>query len=268
MPETSRRIHSSRSSSIAEAGRSTTHSQRPSASPATTERSSSRSAVARRDRPQRHRLAADPYPHHRRVPHRPRVRDRDAGVPAQRAPSPVPDSSLTTNTSTGPSRALVPELQVIVARASRARTADHREVAHRPAGAHRPGQVRRELPGRGQRLREPVVRRGFRAAAAPASVRARGSPRRPLPRPRQVSPRAGWGSADTRSGAACPHGPEVGAHASRRSGSTARDQEFQRRTTGVSRSWPSTDTVAVSRKRWRPSGTGSPSQRAASTRSA
>ena len=40
-------------------------------------------------------------------------------VPAQRAPSPVPDSSLTTKTSTGPSSALVPELQVSVALASR-----------------------------------------------------------------------------------------------------------------------------------------------------
>ena len=37
-------------------------------------------------------------------------------MPAQRAPSPTPDSSLTTNTSTGPSSALVPELQVRVAR--------------------------------------------------------------------------------------------------------------------------------------------------------
>ena len=37
-------------------------------------------------------------------------------MPAHRAPSPIPDSSLTTNTSTGPSRALVPELQVSVAR--------------------------------------------------------------------------------------------------------------------------------------------------------
>ena len=40
-PETSRRIQSSRSSSIAEAGRITNHSQRPAASPATTERSHS-----------------------------------------------------------------------------------------------------------------------------------------------------------------------------------------------------------------------------------
>ena len=36
-------------------------------------------------------------------------------MPAQREPSPVPDSSLTTNTSTGPSSALVPELHVSVA---------------------------------------------------------------------------------------------------------------------------------------------------------
>src|SRR5262249_28434185 len=40
-------------------------------------------------------------------------------IPAHREPSPVPDSSLTTKTSTGPSSALVPELHVSLAFASR-----------------------------------------------------------------------------------------------------------------------------------------------------
>ena len=114
-PETSRRIHSSRSRSIADAGRRTTHSQRPPASPANTARSTSTSA---HDVETAH-SGTDWLPIRSRTGGRPAPSSEPGsrwGVPAQRAPSPTPDSSLTTNTSTGPSRALVPELQVSVAR--------------------------------------------------------------------------------------------------------------------------------------------------------
>jgi hypothetical protein len=94
---------------------STIHSQRPPASPAITERSNSPS---------------DPLvgTSQRLTDCRP-IRTRAVGghspmsppgssyrLPAQRAPSPVPASSATTSTSTGPSSSLVPDVQVRVAR--------------------------------------------------------------------------------------------------------------------------------------------------------
>ena len=65
-PEASRRIHSSRSSSIAEAGRSTSHSQRPAASPTITDRSNSSSASLVDTAHSEHRHEIDAHLHHGR----------------------------------------------------------------------------------------------------------------------------------------------------------------------------------------------------------
>ena len=198
MPETSRRIQSSRSSSIAEAGRSTTHSQRPPASPAKTERSSSASD-GRRWRPAtaaRTGCRSVPGPAVARRPAR--GPGRGATVPAHRAPRPTPGLLADHEHVDRPVEGAGPRAAGH-RRAPGPRSADHREVADRPARAHRPGQVGREVAGRGQRLDERVVRRLHRAAAAAPSGRARGTTsRRPAP-----SGRPAWGSAGTPAGATC-----------------------------------------------------------------
>ena len=124
-----------------------------------------------RDRPQRHGLAADPHPDRRRP-----VADVAARVAAldrrrSRAPSPTPGSSATTNTSTGPSSSLVPEQQVD-RRPGPAGPVTGRhdaEVGHRPARAHRPRQVGREVDGRAEVLGELVVRHLRRRPQRPRS---------------------------------------------------------------------------------------------------
>ena len=106
---------------MADAGRRMIHSQRPSASPTTTERSHSPSDpltdTGHRPTgklPIRTLTVGGPSPTSSPGSIRP-----CGPRPAIRAPSPVPASSLTTMTSTGPSSALVPDTQVIVARPSR-----------------------------------------------------------------------------------------------------------------------------------------------------
>ena len=82
------RIHSSLSSSAADAGRSTSHSQRPCASPANTDRSKVAVGVAGEHRPQRDRVPVDPHLGERRPLADLRARGRCARTPAQRAPRP------------------------------------------------------------------------------------------------------------------------------------------------------------------------------------
>ena len=100
----------------------------------------------------------------------------------------------------------------------------------RQPGAHRPGQVRREAGRGAQVLGERVVRR-------------LGGP--PQRRDRAVvgaGPGTGAGLGDRRraAGAADRAAPVLNASKAGR----ASGQEFQRSTTGASRSWPSTETVA------------------------
>ena len=209
-------------------------SPRPAAAPATasgrrprrrtTERSNRSSERGRRHRPQRDGLAVDPDPHGRRpVPHLAR-RGRSCRVPAHRAPRPVPGSSATTSTSTGPSSSLVPETQVIVAR-PRVRGPTTAKSVTRPARAHRPRQVRREVarprPG-GRRTRRTTPRSPAATAVRPR--RARGSDHAPpgsrrrgagTPRPGTCHRREPWPN---------------------RQGRAEAGQEFQARITAVSRS--------------------------------
>ena len=185
-------------------------------------------------------------------------------VPAQRAPSPVPDSSLTTNTSTGPSRALVPELQVIVASAlcppgarprprSRSRSSPGSSARAGTSGGRRP----RTTPPRRTSYDDTSGRRS--TAVGPWSGQTPPS----LCASRVDLPiGVGQRGHSVRSGM----GPRSRGHGPWSRPSAPPGQEFQRSTTGVSCSHPSTDTVAVSRRRCRPSETGSSSQRAARAR--
>ena len=97
----------------------------------------------RGDRPERDRPGCRSAPAPSAARPRPRRRGRRARCrrTGRRGRSPAP--RLTTRTSTGPSRSLVPETQVIAAR-PRVAVADRGEVGDPPARAQRPGQVRRE----------------------------------------------------------------------------------------------------------------------------
>ena len=148
--EASRRIHSSRSSSIADAGRMT-QPQPASALLAHQHGAVQLDSVGVTGRCSSTPTTSAPRPA-RRGPWRaagprPGLPGSSPGSRAHRAPTPVPGSSLTTSTSTGPSSAVVPEHAVTVAWAAPPSSADHAEAADVPPGPERPGQQRREAAG-------------------------------------------------------------------------------------------------------------------------
>ena len=223
------RIHSSRSSSIADAGRSTSHSQRPPASPAKTTRSSSVRSTSDVETVQSGTVCApDADLGGRAGP----VRDLQPRVVVQACrrsahPRPVPGSSLTTTTSTGPSRALVPATQVTVARAPAVRRRPPKSVTSQP-GLIGQGRYVGNSPARVRWLGERVVRRLGPGATAAGSARGRGTVQptdRRAPGPavghRGHSVRSGMGQRSRR--------PAV---AVKGLGPTTIGQEFQRSTTG------------------------------------
>ena len=112
--------------------------------------------VGRRDRPQRDRLRADPDPGGRAGRGRICMPGSECRVPAQRAPRPVPGSSLITDISTGPSSALVPATEVTVARARVSQTTPKSVTCH-PGIAATEGTS--EVLSPGQVVTECVVRR-------------------------------------------------------------------------------------------------------------